>query len=215
MPMVVKELKDAGLSARDAWEIWQQGFESVDKGVRPHDMGADKEAAFVQYIREKIHLMKRRQASGRLDSSTGFLLEAIRHNYANPAFAEEQQQEQAQQKVRGEKARARERETLAEKKTALENALTRDLRARCRQLLTPELAEQALAAVLAEQPELKQWHLPGKTALQNYREASALWIEIDRYVEQHYPERFADLHAAHAPQLAALDAKLAALEPLG
>ena len=35
MPMLVKELKDAGLAASDAWEIWQQGFDFVEKAARP------------------------------------------------------------------------------------------------------------------------------------------------------------------------------------
>ena len=72
MPVIVKELRDAGLSTQDALEIWQQGFSYIDEDMRPADHGEDIEAAFVQYIREKIHLLKRRQASGKVENSTGF-----------------------------------------------------------------------------------------------------------------------------------------------
>jgi hypothetical protein len=74
IPLVVKELKEAGMSSQDAWDIWQQSFSYVDKQGRPADSGDDADAAFVQYIREKIHLLKRRQASGKVENSTGFLL---------------------------------------------------------------------------------------------------------------------------------------------
>jgi hypothetical protein len=88
MPVIVKELREAGLSTQDALEIWQQGYSYVDEDVRPAEPGEDVEAAFVHYIREKIHLLKRREASGRVESSTGFLLQAIRQNYANPEFTQ-------------------------------------------------------------------------------------------------------------------------------
>src|SRR5262249_10039098 len=78
MPPAVKELKDAGVSTQDALEIWQQGFSYVQEKVRPAELGEEVEATFVHYIREKIHLLKRRQASGKVENSTGFLLEAIK-----------------------------------------------------------------------------------------------------------------------------------------
>jgi hypothetical protein len=48
MPVLVKELKDAGLSASDAWEIWQQGFDFVEKAARPADSGEATDVAFMQ-----------------------------------------------------------------------------------------------------------------------------------------------------------------------
>jgi hypothetical protein len=35
MPLAVKALKDAGLSAKDAWDIWRGGFAGVDVEQRP------------------------------------------------------------------------------------------------------------------------------------------------------------------------------------
>ena len=37
-------------------------------------------------LREKIDLLKRRQAQGKVESPTGFLLSAIKHNYPHPDF---------------------------------------------------------------------------------------------------------------------------------
>ena len=66
MPLVVRLLKEAGLSSSDAWDIYHRGWAFVeDDATRPIDAGEDQEAAFVRYIREKIHLLKRRQASGK------------------------------------------------------------------------------------------------------------------------------------------------------
>jgi len=93
MPLVVRELKEAGIASPDAWEIWQQGFGYVDEKSRPADPAEDADIAFVQYIREKVHLLRRRQASGKVENSTGFLLQAIRQNYANPEFTQELRRE--------------------------------------------------------------------------------------------------------------------------
>jgi hypothetical protein len=88
-PPVVRELQEAGLSTQDALTIWQQGFRYVNEDARPEGLDEDAGANFVRYIREKIHLMTCRQASGKVTNSTGFLLEAIKKNYANPAFVQE------------------------------------------------------------------------------------------------------------------------------
>ena len=89
MPLVVKELKDIGISTQDALEIWQQGFGYVNEKARPENW-ARPEATFAEYIREKIHLLKRRKANDMVENITGFLLKAIKENYANPEFAEAQ-----------------------------------------------------------------------------------------------------------------------------
>ena len=85
-PLIVKELKDAGLSMQDALEIWQQGFRCVHEGVRPPIPAEAADVAFEDYIREKLHLLKRKLTSGKVENITGFLLEAIRKNFANPEF---------------------------------------------------------------------------------------------------------------------------------
>jgi hypothetical protein len=95
MPVVVRDLQEAGISAHESWEIWQQGFSCVHEGVRPAVPAEGADRAFEYYIREKIHLLKRKLASGRVENITGFLLEAIRKNFANPEFAQERTREAA------------------------------------------------------------------------------------------------------------------------
>src|SRR5262249_14664940 len=53
MPLVVKELRDAGIAAQDAIEMWQMGFGYVHETVRPEHVGENPEAAFAEYVREK------------------------------------------------------------------------------------------------------------------------------------------------------------------
>src|SRR3989449_287848 len=63
MPVIVKELREAGLSTLDALEIWQQGFAYVDESLRPSDAGAVAAAPFGHYVRAKIDVLERRQCS--------------------------------------------------------------------------------------------------------------------------------------------------------
>ncbi len=91
-------------------DIWQRGAVAVEADPKP-----DPET-FEAYIREKIHLLKRRQASGRLTHSTGFLLDAIWKNYINPEFAEEKKQKEARQQAQDRKAKARELAALQEQR---------------------------------------------------------------------------------------------------
>src|SRR5919202_565269 len=75
MPAVVKALQEAGLATQDAWKVWQDGFENIEPGKRP------SVGDFETYIQEKIHLLQH-QPEGKIKSKTGFLLDAIRKNYA-------------------------------------------------------------------------------------------------------------------------------------
>src|SRR3989454_4020314 len=105
MPEVVRELKTVGLSTVDAWEIWQQGFEYVELGRRPADVD------FETYIQEKIHLLKH-QPEGKVKSKTGFLLDAIRKNYANAAFEQARRAQASRKRIQERKALEQEKERL-------------------------------------------------------------------------------------------------------
>src|SRR5262249_5048284 len=122
IPLVVKELQETGLSAHDAWEIAQQRFGYVHEQVRPAAPVEDVEEAFLHYIREKIHLLKRKQASSKVDNSTGFLLQAIRQNYANPEFAQELHREAVAAKQRATQERVKQVQALEQQKTHLQKA---------------------------------------------------------------------------------------------
>jgi hypothetical protein len=91
MPPLVQALKAAGLASADAWRIWQQGTAVVE--------AADKPApeVFEAYIYEKLDLLERRQRAGKVESATGFLLAAIKHNYPNPEYQQRGKRRRAQQ----------------------------------------------------------------------------------------------------------------------
>ena len=91
MPPAVRELKNAGMAADEAWKIWQEGFNYVEAEKRPIDLKDNPEAAFDRYVLEKVHLLRRQQGAGKVKSITGFLRTAIKKNYANPEFGAEKQ----------------------------------------------------------------------------------------------------------------------------
>jgi hypothetical protein len=80
MPEIAQELMNAGLSKQDALEVWHQGFNYVSADKRPKDLEYDT------YIREKIHLLNKQDPS-KIRNKAGFLLKAIKENWANSAFA--------------------------------------------------------------------------------------------------------------------------------
>jgi hypothetical protein len=156
MPLVVKLLKDAGLSPKDAWEIWQSGFDGVDTENRPEAAHGDGEDVFLLYVREKVDLLKRRQASGKVENSTGFLMEAIRKNYANPEFAAAEKQKEAHRRREDKAARERKLERLKDEKIELERTRREEARAVCKEIILswPELAEEAAKALASEMEQI-------------------------------------------------------------
>jgi hypothetical protein len=214
LPVVVKELQDAGLALKDALDLWQQGFQAVEDAVRPRNVGEDRDAAFVQYIREKIHLLKTRQASGKVTHSTGFLLEAIRRNYTNPEFAAEQQRQATQAKRKVAQARKRDLEQLRDRYAVLKKSRDEDAHTRCAQLLqaSPALLEEVMAAVLTQNPLCQRYYDMSRTSEENYREALGLWAFVDIALEQQYPECFQDLCDRYDADLTAMERHIATLE---
>jgi hypothetical protein len=214
MPLAIKILKEAGLSAKDAWEIWQTGFNGVEKGHQPDIMSEDEEGAFLHYVREKVDLLKRRQASGRVDNSTGFLMEAIRKNYANPEFASAEKQKEAHRRREDKAARERKLERLKDEKIELERTRRDEARAVCKEIIVswPELAEEAAKALAQEVQWFKNQYDPGRSVLENYQKVPGLWIEMDRYLEAHHPERFGEIQEKYDGQLEEIGKKIAELE---
>jgi hypothetical protein len=214
MPLAIKILKEAGLSPKDAWEIWQTGFDWVEADHRPDNAGQDKEGAFLQYVREKVDLLKRRQASGKVENRTGFLMEAIRRNYANPEFVAAEEQQEAHRRRADQAAAERKQERLRDEKIGLERARQEEAHVLCKDMFAaePALAEEALAALLTEVRWFKKQYEPRKNALENYQEVPALWIEMDRYLEEHHPERFRAIQEKYDGQLEAIEQTMVALE---
>lgn len=207
-PAVVKELTEAGLSHHDAVALWQDGFNGVVEHLRPKLDSEDIETAFVQYVREKIHLLKREQASGKIENSSGYLLEAIKKNYFNPKFAKEQ-------KTQARKTAARELEALKEQKDQVKRAHSEALHAHCEALIaaTPALLEEAAGAVLRENAWIRQNSYKLDVPLDvQYRQRTGLSAMIDTFLQKHHPEHFQALLAVHNAELAALDERAAALK---
>jgi hypothetical protein len=211
MPVLVKELKDTGLAPSDAWEIWQRGFDFVEKAARP---AVNTEAAFLQYIREKIHLLKRRLAASKVENSTGFLLEAIRKNYANPEYVREREREVVTEARKAKKEQDKQVERLKVRQAEIENARDRELDDIYRQIALESsgILETAVPEVLTEKPFLREFYKPGQSALENYQASPMFKTVFNPYLERFAPERIEAVRMQYAPEIAGIEEKIAALQ---
>jgi hypothetical protein len=213
MPPLVKELRDVGLSTQDALEVWQKGFHYVDSATRPVEIGEDAEAEFARYIREKIHLLKRRQASGKVENITGFLLEAIRKNFANPEFSQEEKHQKAAEATKAKKVKDGQKRQLERQLEELEKARNEALAKECSDIaaMSPEVLETALPGVLQTNAVLRDLYKPDRSALDNYRESFSLQGALGPYLESHAPERIQAIKDHYAKLMAAVEGQIAAL----
>lgn len=215
MPLAVREMKAAGLAADEAWKIWQEGFDYVNEDKRPAHLGDNPETAFDNYVREKTHLLKRRQAEQKVKNATGFLREAIRMNYANPEYTAEEQWGKAREKAKTRMVSQQKQQKLANRKTELQRSRNDAVHERCMAIAKddPVFFGEVLEIVLRENSTLNQYLYPEKTLLESYKDRVMLWANVDPYLVKHYPERFEDIEASHAARLAEIEQELMALEP--
>ncbi len=75
-PGIVTKLIQAGLSEKDAREMWEQQFDYVVADKRPGD-----NVTFTAYIEEKIALLKQKKHAGTVRSPAGFLRKAVKENW--------------------------------------------------------------------------------------------------------------------------------------
>ena len=213
IPVIVKELKDAGLSTQDALEIWQLGFAYINEDVRPTEPGEDVAAAFVQYVREKIHLLKRHQASGKVANSTGFLLQAIRQNYANPEFTQALQREASAARQQGKQRREEQVKAFKLQKADIEKTRDRELDELRDQVAaeSPDVLEQAVTELLVDDKGFRLVYKRDRSALDNYQARPSLQAFFHPYLERHDPARFEAIRHGYAEQIAVVDAQIAAL----
>ena len=213
MPPLVKELRDVGLSTQDALEVWQKGFHYVDSATRPVEIGEDAEAEFARYIREKIHLLKRRQASGKVENITGFLLEAIRKNFANPEFSQEEKHQKAAEATKAKKVKDGQKRQLERQLEELEKTRNEALAKECSEIaaMSPEVLETALPGVLQTNAILRDLYKPDRSALDNYRESFSLQGALGPYLESYAPERIQAIKDHYAKLMAAVEGQIAAL----
>ena len=213
MPAVIRELRDAGMSMKDTQEIWQQGFGYIDESVRPSEPGEDAEATLLQYVREKIHLLKRKQDSGKIENSTGFLLQAIRQNYANPEFIQELQRDASEVRQRAKQESKKQVQALTQQKSNIEKARDRELDQLCGQVAAeaPAVLDEAAGELLAADNGFRFLYKRDKTALENYQARPALQVFFHPYLERQEPARFEAIKQRYMGEIAAVDEQIAAI----
>ena len=174
-----------------------------------------RHAAFAEYVREKIHLLKRRQAAGKVDNSTGFLVQALRQNYANPEYAAEKQQEASRVQRQAEAEVTHTRQGLTRQKAAVEAGRDQALQTLCGRMAEeqPEVLEQAVAWALQEVQGFHVLYHRGETALDNYRDRVVMQALLNPYLERQAPERFVEVRDRYTAEIAALESQLRVLQP--
>ena len=188
----------------------------MDKAARPAASGENAETAFLRYVREKIHLLKRRQAFGKVENSTGFLREAISQNYANPEFAQEERRRKATEIRRDKKARDGQKKQLEGQLEILKTARNAAVSALQGAIAdeAPGVLETALPDIFAEQPFLRQFYKSDQSALENYRATIMFQAALNPYLERYAPERIQALKEQYAAQIATVEEQIAALQSI-
>jgi hypothetical protein len=206
--VVVRELKRSGLGVEDAWKIWQHGFDYVATEKRPQNM------MFEVYILEKIDLLKRRKEAGTVKSATGFLLKAIKQNYANPEFAEETKKHEVREKATSKLVTARKRQKLEDQEVELRRARDDKIHEVCEQIVqeSPEALKEALEIVAKEAVVLRTYLAADeRTLLDAHRTSPMFYILVDTQLQQRFPKRFTGVLDTYEAGLVSLKQELSAL----
>src|SRR5712691_11601673 len=189
LPVVVKILKEAGIAVNEAWEIWQQGFDCVERGRRPADTVANGDESFLHYVREKIHLLHQRQKSGKLASPSGFLLTALKKNYANALLEQEQANAARSRQEEDKRNLESQRECLIKERDTALTALSDQMMA-----AIPDLVEQAVVDIRQKKDTGFNFaYEREKTALENYQAHRYIALEVSHWLEARFPERFEEV----------------------
>lgn len=207
MPPAVRELKNAGMAADEAWKIWHEGFNYIEADKRPTDLKDNSEAAFDRYVQEKVHLLRRQQEVGKVKSITGFLRTAIKKNYANPEFVAGDTKKKAREETKTQYVTEHNRHLLDDEKRALQTSRDEELHQLCARILTdaPALLMEVTGAIFKDNGVLKKMCQPDKPLFENYRDNLTLRVLVDQHVMDHYPKRFLPIRARYDAQLAALE----------
>lgn len=211
MPVVVKMLKDAGLADHDAWEVWQKGFEYVNEDKRPVVGDDDPQAAFLDYVREKIHLLKMRQENRQdIANPAGFVLSAIRENYGNPQFEKQQAAAEKAEKTRLLQRLEREREKMIRNRDDALQTLSNQV------VELEGQADKAFAA-LREQggSAFESWYDADKSALENYHAHHGLAVSVGKWLEEQFPVQFGEVRQRFDRPLAEIESQISVLEAEG
>src|SRR5262249_11137177 len=160
---------------------------------------------------EKIHLLQRLREQGKVRNTTGFLLEALKKNYSNPEFAEEEKQKAVRQQSLGKKERERQRQRLEEEKRELEKARDGAMHEECKAILrtSPHIVEEAVTRLLEENPTFRQFYDSTRSVVDNYQRGPRVWVFVDQYVRTHYAEQFEEIRNRYDTKLATLGKQMA------
>ena len=217
MPTAVRELKNAGMAADEAWKIWQEGFDAVEPDKRPTNLKDTPEATFDRYVLEKVHLLRRMQEAGKVKNITGFLRTAIKKNYANPEFAVEEKKKQKREETKTRYITEPERQLLEKQDLTSKIVHEEERHQLCENIVTetPAILETATTEIFRENPLLKKTCQPEKTLLENYHKKPILRAMVDQYLMDHYPERFRTMRERHEFQCADVGLKRVTEESAG
>jgi len=214
MPTAVRELKNAGMAADEAWKIWQEGFNYVDAEKRPANLKESPEAAFDRYVMEKVHLLKRQQEAGKVKNITGFLRTAIKKNFANPEFVSEEAKKKLREDTKNKDRSERKLQILEEQKNNIVTARDKELHQLCERIAkeTPTLLDKAATELFKDNPVLRKACQPEKSLFENYQEKPMLRVIVDQYLIDHHPELFLEVLNRYRSQLSAMETKAVARE---
>lgn len=156
-------------------------------------------------MREKIHLLNQ-QERGKVRNRTGFLLAAIKQNYANSSFKLLQSQELKSDTI----ASKREMELRKER---LEREYEEQKAAICREIVEEEkvLFQRTLNEVLYASRFNRAMYDETRSPIQNYYASPSLASLIDERLFQEHPERFKLVQESYGNKIHDLNVKIAAL----
>lgn len=200
-PDLVADLVEAGLPKDEATRVYEQGFDYVNPAKRAH------RTDFVRYVREKIDLFQQKREGGSLRNPVGFLLEAIREDYTNLGY-------EARERARKRDVVIKDVGALMRQKEQLESERDGAVEGVCERMMSedPELAENALSALLTENSFYKGYVSRDCTAFENYRDRPMLTAPINHRLRAEHPDRFLPIQRKYEKRIEELTQEIAALE---
>ena len=178
MPEVVKRLKEAGMAESDAWEFWQKGWEFVSEKKRPAG-----DVDLLDYVREKIDLLRQRQQEWQVQNPSGFLLTALKQNFSHAEYEQKRAAEKRAEKLKQLRQLVKERERL-------EKMQDKDLETLCDKVIElPGQVEKAIKA-LGGADDFARWYDKDRSALDNYRKNRPIRSLMAEWLEGQFPEQF-------------------------
>ena len=149
MPLVVRELKEAGTPLMHG----RSGSRALAMSMRKRGLRIPRRMRMqpLSSTSARKSICSTPTGLRKVDNSTGFLLQAIRQNYANPEFAQELRREASAATQQAKRERQKQVKMLEQQKADLEKARDREFNQLRDQVAaeSPDVLEQAAAELLA------------------------------------------------------------------